>query len=56
MLIAARAIEENEDRKHQMSTKRGKRIKGKHRGQKNNFMDNLSGEQWVKQVMIGGVG
>ena len=26
--------------KHQMSTKKGKRMKGKHSGHKNNYMDN----------------
>ena len=47
LLIAACTIEEDED-KHQMSTKRGKRMKRKHRGHKNNYMDNLSHKQWVK--------
>ena len=41
--------------KHQMSTKRGQRMKGKHSRQKNNYMDNLSGKQWVKQVKISGM-
>ena len=40
--------------KHQMSTKRGKRMKGKHSGHKNNYTDNLSSKQRVKQVKIGG--
>ena len=40
--------------KHQMSTKRGKRMKGKHSGCKNNSMDNLSGKQRVKKVKIEG--
>ena len=34
LLIATRTIEDNEYRKHQMSTKRGKRMKGKHSGHK----------------------
>ena len=42
--------------KHQMSTKRGKRMKGKHSAHKNNYMDNLSGKQQVKQVKISGDG
>ena len=42
--------------KHQVSTKRGKRMKGKHSGRKNNYMDNLLGKQRVKQVKIGGDG
>ena len=29
-------------------------MKGKHNGYKNNYMDNLSGKKWVKQVKIGG--
>ena len=33
-----------------MSTKRGKRMKGKYSVHKNNDMDNLSGQIWVKQV------
>ena len=37
-----------------MSTKRGKKMKGKHSGHKNNYMDNLSGKQWVKHAKIGG--
>ena len=40
--------------KQQMSTKRGKRMKGKYSGHKNNYMDNLSGKKWVKQAKIGG--
>ena len=39
-----------------MRTKRGKGMKGKHSGHKNNYMDNLSGKQRVKQVKIGGDG
>ena len=39
-----------------MSTKRGKRMKGKHSAHKNNYMDNLSGKQQVKQVKISGDG
>ena len=35
-----------------MTTKRGKRMKGKHSGHKNSLMNNLSGEQRVKQVKI----
>ena len=31
--------------KHQISTNRGKRMKGKHDGHKNNYMDNLSDKQ-----------
>ena len=27
-------------------------MKGKNRGHKNNYMDNLSGKQWAKQVKI----
>ena len=41
--------------KHQVSTKRGKRMKENtktQKGHKNNYMDNLSGKQWVKQVKI----
>ena len=37
-----------------MSTKRGKRMQGKHSGHKNNGMDNLSGKQQAKQVKISG--
>ena len=36
-----------------MSTKRGKRMKGKHSGHENNYNDNLSGKQWDKQMKIG---
>ena len=39
-----------------MSIKRGKRMKGKHSGHKNNYMDNLSDKQWLNQVKIGGEG
>ena len=39
-----------------MSTKRGKIMKGKHSAHKNNYMDNLSGKQQVKQVKISGDG
>ena len=39
--------------KHQMSIKRGKRIKGKHSGHKENYMGNLSGKQRVRQVKNG---
>ena len=35
-----------------MSTKRGKRMKGKQSGHKNNCMDNLSGKR-VQEVKIG---
>ena len=38
--------------KHQMNTKRGKIMKGKNHGHKTNYMDNLSGKQWAKQVKI----
>ena len=31
-------------------------MKGKHSEHKNNYMRNLSGKQWVKQVKIGGDG
>ena len=41
--------------KHQMSTKRGKRTKGKRSGRKDNYMNDLSGKQRVKQVKIGGM-
>ena len=44
LLIAAHTIEKDEDRKTQMNTKRGKRMKGKHSEHKNNCMDNLSGK------------
>ena len=44
-LIAVRTIKKMKINKHQMSTKREKRIKGKHRGHKNNYMDNLSGKK-----------
>ena len=37
-----------------MRTKKVKRMKGQHSGRKNNYMDNLSGKQWVKQVKIDG--
>ena len=30
-------------------------MKGKHSGHKSNYMDNLSGKQWVKQVEIIGL-
>ena len=36
-----------------MSTKR---LKRKHRGHQNNYMDNLSSKQRVKQMEIGGDG
>ena len=36
-----------------MSTKK---MKGKHSGHKNNYMDNLSDKQRVKQMKIGGDG
>ena len=38
-----------------MSTKRVKRVKRKYSGHKYNYMDNLSGKQWVKQVKISGM-
>ena len=53
LLIAICAIEEDED-KQQMSAKRGKRMKGKYNGHKNNYIDDLSGKQRVKLVKIGG--
>ena len=37
-----------------MSTQSGIRMKGKHSGHKNNYMESLSGKHWVKQVKIGG--
>ena len=52
LLIAPCTIEEEGD-KHQMSIKRGKIIKEKHSGCKNNYMDNFSGKQRAKQVKIG---
>ena len=36
-----------------MSTKGGKRMKGKHSEHENNYNDNLSGKQWDKQMKIG---
>ena len=39
-----------------MSTKTGKRIKGKNRGHKNSDLENLSCRQLVRQVKIGGDG
>ena len=42
--------------KHQMTTKRGKRMNGKHSGHKSNYMGNLSDKKRVKQVKIGGDG
>ena len=42
--------------KQQMSTKRGKRMKGKHKVHKNNYIEDLSGKQRVKLVKIGGDG
>ena len=42
--------------KHQRSTKREKRMKAKHSGHENNYTENLSGKQRVKQVKIGGDG
>ena len=59
LLIAACTIEDDENRKiekHQMSTKREKRMKGKHSGHKNYYMDNLAGKQGVTQVETGGGG
>ena len=56
LLIAARTIEEDRDEKHQLNKKRGKRMKGKHSGHKNNYMGNLSDKKWVRQVKIGGDG
>ena len=38
--------------KHQLSTKREKRMNGKHSGYKNNYMDNLQGKERVKQVKL----
>ena len=32
-----------------MSIKRGKTIKGKHIGHKNNYMDNLLDKQWLRK-------
>ena len=34
--------------KHQMSTKKGKRMIGKHSGHKNNYLGDLSDKQLVK--------
>ena len=42
--------------KARMSTKRGKIMKGKHSGHKNNYMDNSLCKHWVTQVKIGGDG
>ena len=56
MLIVAHTIKKDEDREHQMSTKSGKRIKGKHSGHKNTSMVNLSSTWRVKQVKMGGDG
>ena len=39
-----------------MSIKRGKTIKGKHIGHKNNYKDNLLDKQWLNQVKIVGEG
>ena len=53
-LIAARTIEEDEDRETPNEYKKKKKImKGKHSIHKNNYMGNLSGKQCVKQVKIG---
>ena len=49
LLIAAHTTEE-EDRETPNEYKKRKRMKGKYSGQKNNYMDNLSGKLWVKQV------
>ena len=49
LLIAARTTGE-EDRETPNEYKKRKRMKGKYSGQKNNYMDNLSGKLWVKQV------
>ena len=59
LVIAAHTIKDEKTmkiEKHQMSTKRGKRMKGKHSGCKNNSMENLSGKQRVKKVKIEGDG
>ena len=54
LLITARTIKGDEDRQTPNENKKVKRMKGQHSGRKNNYMDNLSGKQWVKQVKIGG--
>ena len=53
--IATRAIEEDEDRTTPNEYKKRKKwMKGKHSGHNNNYIDILSGKQWVKQVKIKG--
>ena len=39
-----------------MSTKREKKMEGQHSGYKNNYMDNLSSKQQLKQTKIDGDG
>ena len=57
LLFAAHIIKEDEDRETPNEYKKmKKKTKGKYSGHKNNYMDNLSGKQWVKQVKIGGDG
>ena len=52
MLIAARSTIEDEHREIPNEYKKRKK-KGKHSEHINNYMDNLSGKQWVKQVKVG---
>ena len=56
LLIAARTIEEDEDRETPNEYKKRKKNEKKTQWTQNNYMNNLSGKQWVKQVKIGGDG
>ena len=57
LLIAAHTIGENEDRETPNEYKKRKKNERKTQWtRKNNYIDNLSGKQWVKQVKIGGDG
>ena len=56
LLIAARTIEEDEDRETPNEYQKRKKNEKKTQWTQNNYMNNLSGKQWVKQVKIGGDG
>ena len=52
LLIAAHTIEKDEDRETSNEYKKRKNNERKKPWTQNNYMDNLSGKQWAKQVKI----
>ena len=56
LLVNPCTIEDDENKETPNEYKNRKKMKGKHSGHKNNYMDNLSGKQSVNEVKIGGDG